>query len=155
MSAQIIQFPRKAEDPILEAVDSFVSTRKHRERIQQLILMVGRDNSSLYRGASCPSTVQVRNYLIVRYHVHSVAEIPSECLPEAIALLEEMHAAVMTLEREWRELKKQFEQECLGAGVAWVPWIKRKMRSLKEELPERPDWSALATRVGVARRDEP
>lgn len=152
MSAQIIQFPRKAQPVSAPLNETLRSSRAQRATIQDLIVSIGRGHALSHSGQT---TVQVRNFLLVRYRVQSIQDIPPESLPEVIGILHDMRDAVAMLEREWRELKKRFDHECLGAGVAWVPWIKRKMRSLKEELPERPDWSALATRVGVARRDEP
>lgn len=148
MTAQIIPFPGTAPaKPPQQIPHNQVMRLRH--EVQDLLRQIGR---GVRPENVLACTVQVRNFLLVRYSVYSIDEIPPESLEDAAEILREMNGAVEVFQKSVREIRDQMERECLGSAAPWTPWVKRKMRALKEDLPQRPDWVALAQRVGVELR---
>lgn len=145
MSAQILSFPmrKSPQQLVVELQDEY----EIRMRLRKAISDCGRRTSINDNKVS----THAANYLRVLYKVQDTNEIPKESLQEAIRIVGLMDEACNELHLLKRSLDHWFLDEVIAAGTPWTPAIKSKFtRKLREKLPNRPDWKALAERFPVA-----
>lgn len=99
------------------------------------------------------NTLQVHaaNYLRTHFCVRSTAEIPPNCLQEAIDIVRAMDAAAWKFQAAMQDATKAFLSEHINGGEPWTPAVQRKVtRAL---IPARPNWRELARMGGAALAD--
>lgn len=143
MSAQILYFPsngRTFQSTPQDYPITFNQVEEIREQ-SRWSAKIFKDNSELV-------TKHIYNKLRVTFCVQRLEDIPQQHYEEALSLIEQAREELWDFNGFIQDLQKLFAINILKNGDPWTPNTKTKWRkNLAKQLPERPDWRALAREI--------
>lgn len=84
----------------------------------------------------------VHNRLRTEFNIRKLEELPTERVPEALALLHDLAQKCSLISSLAMGLRDAYCRDVIGAGHPWTAWIARQLGGSRM-VPSNPDWRAL------------
>lgn len=84
----------------------------------------------------------VHNRVRTEFNLRRAEELPPARLPEALAMLEDLHQKAWTFTSLMNGICDAYARDVIGAGQPWTPWVARQIGGA-HLVPSNPDWRAI------------
>lgn len=150
MDAKVIQFPaRQAQVQPQPDVGGHAQSEMEWEQVEKLYAEVQR----LLRDIGGFGRNEQRAINFLRYHfsVCSHTELTIGDMRKAIPMLEDTIRKCQAFRERVREMERVFDEQVVGGGAPWTPWIARKVgRRRIRQSGSLVDWQAMADEIEEA-----